>query len=123
MGPILDANQRLRKEIEAGTKPSDTTLGAYFVTMTDPEHRYKGHVLRISSKAESAEQEHVVKITVAFPEEVKSDFLSRNREMRPGSEVRARIECGEASLAYCLFRDVRQVFYETILFRWPFMKE
>lgn len=123
MGPILDENQRLRAAIEAGTKPADAHLGAYFVTMTDPEHRYKGHVLRISSKAETAEQEHLVKITVAFPDDVKADFLSRNREMRPGSEVRARIECGRASLAYCLFRDVRMVFYETVLFRWPFMKD
>lgn len=123
MGPILDANQRLKAEIEAGTKPAGSTLGAYFVTMTDPEHRYKGHVLRISAKAESSEQEHVVKVTVAFPEDVKTDFLSRNREMRPGSEVRSRIECGEASLAYVLFRDVRQVFYETILFRWPFLQD
>lgn len=122
MGPILDANERLKKDISSGAKPADAKLGAYFVTMTDPEHRYRGSVLRISAKAETAEQQHVVKITVAFPESVKTDFLRRVREMRPGTEVRARIECYNASLAYVLFRDVYQVFYETIMFRWPFLK-
>ena len=122
MGPILTAADRLKKEIASGSKPADAKLGAYFVTMTDPEHRYRGHVKRISAKAETAEQQHVVKVTVAFPEDVRTDFLKRNREMRPGSEVRARVECGDASLAYVLFRDVVQVFYETIMFRWPFMR-
>lgn len=122
MGPILTAADRLKKEIASGSKPADAKLGAYFVTMTDPEHRYRGHVKRISAKAETAEQQHVVKVTVAFPEDVRADFLKRNREMRPGSEVRARVECGDASLAYVLFRDVVQVFYETIMFRWPFMR-
>ncbi len=122
MGPILTAADRLKRDIAAQAVPSDTRLGAYFVTMTDPEHRYKGSVKRISAKAESADQQHVVKVTVAFPEDVRVDFLKRNREMRPGSEVRARVECGSASLGYVLFRDLYQVFYQTIMFRWPFMK-
>ena len=122
MGPILTAADRLKRDITSGSVPPETPLGAYFVTMTDPEHRYKGNVKRISAKAESSEQQHVVKVTVAFPEDVRVDFLRRNREMRPGSEVRARVECGSASLAYVLFRDLYQVFYQTIMFRWPFMK-
>jgi multidrug efflux pump subunit AcrA (membrane-fusion protein) len=122
MGPILDAFEQLKRDIASGAKPAGSQLGAYFVTMTDPEHRYRGSVLRISAKAETAEQQHVVKITVAFPESVKTDFLRRVREMRPGTEVRARIECYNASLAYVLFRDVYQVFFETIMFRWPFLK-
>ena len=122
MGPILTAADRLKRDITSGSVPPETRLGAYFVTMTDPEHRYKGNVKRISAKAESSDQQHVVKVTVAFPEDVRVDFLRRNREMRPGSEVRARVECGSASLAYVLFRDLYQVFYQTIMFRWPFMK-
>ena len=121
-GPILTAADRLKRDITSGAAPPESRLGAYFVTMTDPEHRYKGNVKRISAKAESSDQQHVVKVTVAFPEDVRVDFLRRNREMRPGSEVRARVECGSASLAYVLFRDLYQVFYQTIMFRWPFMK-
>ncbi len=121
MGPILDAQSKLQKEIAAGTKPAGSTLEAYFVTATDPEHRYPGFVRRISAKAETVEAKHVVKVTVGFTEKVRNDFLSRNQTLRPGSEVRARVKCGEARLAYVLLRDVVHVFYETVLFRWPFL--
>ena len=39
MGPILEAQSKLQKEIDAGTKPAGSTLEAYFVTATDPEHK------------------------------------------------------------------------------------
>jgi Biotin-lipoyl like len=122
MGPVLDAQSKLQKEIAAGTKKPGDALEAYFVTATDPEHRYPGFVRRISARAETVEAKHVVKLTVGFTEKVRDEFLSRNQTLRPGSEVRARVKCGQARLAYVLLRDVVHVFYETILFRWPFMK-
>ncbi len=122
MGPVLDAQSKLQAEIAAGTKKPGTTLEAYFVTATDPEHRYPGFVRQIGARAETVEQKHVVKVTVGFSEKVRSDFLGRNQALRPGSEVRARVQCGEARLAYVLLRDVVHVFYETVLFRWPFLK-
>jgi len=122
MGPILDAQSRLRKEVAAGTKPPGSTLEAYFVTATDPEHRYPGFVRLVGARAETVETKHVVKVTVGFTEKVRADFLTRNQSLRPGSEVRARVQCGEARLAYVLLRDVVHVFYETVLFRWPFLK-
>ena len=121
MGPVLAAQSRLQKEIAAGTKPPGASLEAYFVTATDPEHRYAGFVRRIGAKAETVETKHVVKLTVGFTEKVRNDFLARNKTLRPGAEVRARVLCGEARLAYVLLRDVVHVFYETVLFRWPFM--
>ncbi len=123
MGPVLEAQSKLQAEIKAGTKPPGSTLQAYFVTATDPEHRYPGYVQRIASKAETVESKHVVKVTVAFSTKVRDDFLSRNKTLRPGAEVRARIECGQARLAYVLLRDVVHVFYETVLFRWPFLQQ
>ena len=124
MGPVLDAERRLKAEVAAGQKPPGTTLAAYFVTMTDPEHRYEGYVRRIAAKAETVESKHVVKVTVGFDDTVRQDFLRRNqvKELRPGAEVRARIKCGKARLAYVLLRDVIHVFYETVLFRWPFLR-
>ncbi len=122
MGPILRAQSRLDKEIAAGKKKPGTTLSAYFVTATDPEHRYMGFVKRRAAKAETVETKHNVKMTVGFSDEVRKDFLSRNQELRPGAEVRARVDCGEARLAYVLLRDVVHVFYETVLFRWPFLR-
>ncbi|AGA30911.1 efflux RND transporter periplasmic adaptor subunit [Singulisphaera acidiphila] len=122
MGPVLDAQSRLEEEIKQGKKPVGSRLQAYFVTATDPEHRYPGYVLRVGSKAELVETKHVVKVTVGFTREVQKDFLSRNQALRPGAEVRARIDCGKARLAYVMLRDVVHVFYETVLFRWPFLR-
>ncbi|WP_406693716.1 biotin/lipoyl-binding protein [Singulisphaera sp. Ch08] len=122
MGPVLDAQSRLEEEIKQGKKQVGSRLQAYFVTATDPEHRYPGYVLRIGSKAELVETKHVVKVTVGFTREVQKDFLSRNQALRPGAEVRARIDCGKARLAYVMLRDVVHVFYETVLFRWPFLR-
>ncbi len=122
MGPVLDAQSKLERGIKEGKKPLGTTLSAYFITATDPEHKYAGFVRRVASKAELVEQKHVVKVTVGFSDAVRRDFLSRNQALRPGAEVRARIDCGYARLAYVLLRDVIHVFYETVLFRWPFLK-
>jgi multidrug efflux pump subunit AcrA (membrane-fusion protein) len=132
MGPILLAKHKLEEDIKAGRKPAGTPLGAYFVTMTDPEHRYDGYVLRISPKADSvAESEqyksqnrHTVKVTVGFSEAVRQDYLAHNqiKEMRPGAEVRARVQCGRTNLAYYVLRKPIQVFYESVLFRWPFLR-
>lgn len=122
MGPILRAQNRLEREIKEGKKKLGSRLPGYFVTATDPEHRYPGYVVRVGSKAELVEQKHVVKLTMGFSDEVHQDFLKRNHEFRPGAEVRARVDTGDARLAYVLLRDVVHVFYETILFRWPFLK-
>jgi multidrug efflux pump subunit AcrA (membrane-fusion protein) len=132
MGPILAAKSKLDEDIAAGRKKEGTPLLAYFVTMTDPEHRYDGYVVRIAPKAESvAESEqyksqnrHTVKVTVGFTEAVRQDYLARNqiKEMRPGAEVRARVQCGRTNLAYYVLRKPIQVFYESVLFRWPFLR-
>jgi hypothetical protein len=122
MGPVLEAKSKLDAAIKRGDKPAGSKLQGYFVTATDPEHRYAGYVERISSKAELVEQKHVVKVTVKFSDDVRDDFLKRNQALRPGAEVRARIDCGKARLAYVLLRDVVQVWYETVLFRWPFLQ-
>ncbi len=89
---------------------------------TNPEHNYEGYVRRIAAKAETVEQKHVDKVTVGFDEAVRKDFLSRNQELRPGSEVRARIDCGKTRLSYVLLRKVVQVWYESVMFRWPFLR-
>ncbi|MGO9463866.1 MAG: efflux RND transporter periplasmic adaptor subunit [Isosphaeraceae bacterium] len=130
MGPVLAAKSKLDADIKAGRKKADATLPAFFVSMTDPAHRYPGYVRRIAPGAEDvAESEqyknrHIVKVTVGFSEDVRQDYMKRNKikDMRPGSEVRARIDCGRANLAYYLLRKPIQVFYESVLFRWPFLQ-
>jgi multidrug efflux pump subunit AcrA (membrane-fusion protein) len=129
MGPVLAAQSQLQADIASGRKKAGDTLPAYFVTMTDPEHRYQGYVIRIAPSAETmAESEqyknrHIVKVTVGFTEAIRQDYLARNsiKEMRPGAEVRARVDCGRTNLAYYLLRKPIQVFYESVMFRWPFL--
>jgi HlyD family secretion protein len=129
MGPILSAKSQLDADINEGRKKSSDTLPAYFVTMTDPEHRYEGYVVRVAPGAETmAESEqyknrHIVKVTIGFTEAVRQEYLRRNeiKVMRPGAEVRARVNCGPTNLAYFLLRKPIQVFYESVLFRWPFL--
>jgi multidrug efflux pump subunit AcrA (membrane-fusion protein) len=126
MGPVLASQSKLEKEIADGTKPPGSSLSAYFVLMTEPEHRYQGYVQRIAAKAEtkaeSNEQRHTVKVTVGFSDAVRNEYLARNHEFRSGAECRARIDCGDARLAYVLFRKVVQVWHESVLFRWPFLR-
>jgi hypothetical protein len=99
-----------------------TTLSAYFVSATDPENRYQGYVRRIAARAETVEQQHVVKVTVGFSDAVRREFLKRNQSLRPGAEVRARINCGDARMAYALMRDVVHFWHENVTFRWPFVR-
>jgi len=131
MGPILAAQSRLETDIKEGRKKAGTTLAAYFVTMTDPGHRYEGYVVRIAPGAEEKSEEsdqykyrHIVKVMVGFSEAVQKDYMARNdiKEMRPGAEVKARVDCGKTNLAYYLLRKPIQVFYESVLFRWPFLR-
>ena len=116
---LAESKAKLDRELD-----NATSLSAYFVSAADPEHRYPGHVKRIAAKAELAEQQHVVKVTVGFSESVLADYLKRNKleHPRPGAEVRVRINCGDARLAYVLLRDVVQFWHESVLFRWPFLR-
>src|SRR5262249_52776997 len=88
MAPILDAKARLDREIKDGRKDPNAKLSAYFVTATNPEHRYEGYVQRVAAKAETVEGKHVVKVTVGFSDKVKQDYMTRNQvaSLRPGSE-------------------------------------
>jgi multidrug efflux pump subunit AcrA (membrane-fusion protein) len=121
MAPILEAQSKLHKSLASGGKSNEAALGAWFVTATDPEHRYNGYVRRVAGKADTVEQKHVVKVTVGFDQAVRQDFLKRNQDFRPGAEVRARVKCGQAKLAYVLLRDIVHVWHETVMFRWPFL--
>jgi hypothetical protein len=61
---------------------------------------------------------------IGFSEEVRQIYMRDNKiqEMRPGSEVRAKIDCGPTNLAYYYLRKPIQVIYESVLFRWPFLQ-
>jgi hypothetical protein len=129
MGPILAAKSKLDDDIKAGREKPDATLKANFISMTDPDHLYPSYVRKIAPSAETITEDdqyknrHVVKVTLGFAEAIQKEYLERNKtsEMRPGSEVRARVKCGTTNLAYFLLRKPIQVLHESVLFRWPFL--
>ena len=122
MGPMLMARSKLQEEIAAGKKQPGAALKAYFVTPRIPKTSTRGTFAGSRPRPRLVEQKHVDKVTVGFDESVRQDFLSRNQELRPGSEVRARIDCGKTRLSYYLLRKVVQVWYESVMFRWPFLR-
>jgi hypothetical protein len=122
MGPVLAAKSKLQEDIASGKKQPGEALKAYWITATDPDHKYEGYVRRIASKAEMDDQKHVDRVTVGFDEAVRREYLSINQTLKPGSEVRARIDCGKTRLSYYLLRKVVQVWYESVMFRWPFLR-
>jgi len=129
MGPILAAKSQLDEDIKSGREKPDATLKTNFISMTDPDHLYPAYVRRIAPSAETITEDdqyknrHVVKVTIGFSEAVRNEYMVRNKtkEMRPGAEVRARVNCGKTNLAYFLLRKPIQVFHESVLFRWPFL--
>jgi biotin carboxyl carrier protein len=122
MGPVLAAKSKLQEDIASGKKQPGEALKAYWITATDPDHKYEGYVRRIASRAEMDDQKHVDRVTVGFDEAVRREYLSINQTLKPGSEVRARIDCGKTRLSYYLLRKVVQVWYESVMFRWPFLR-
>jgi hypothetical protein len=121
-GPEPKALADAKAEVDTALDHA-TRLSCYFVSAADPEHRYTGYVDRIATKAELVEQNHVVKVTVAFSKQVLDDYLKRHglTHPRPGAEVRVRINCGDTNLAYAMLRDVVLFWHETVMFRWPFL--
>ena len=131
MGPVLAAKHQLEEDIKAGRKKPDATLSAYFVTMTDPSTATHGYVRKIAPKAENvAESEqyknrHVVKVTIGFSDEVRQGLHEAQPDRpRCGPEPRSApgSTAATTNLAYYLLRKPVQVFYESVLFRWPFLR-
>ena len=61
MGPILAAKQQARRGHQGRPEEGRRRRSpAYFVTMTDPEHRYNGYVRRIAPSAENVAESRAV---------------------------------------------------------------
>lgn len=129
MGHVLEALERHERE---GLGP----LRARFMLASHPEQVFFGHVKRIAPQAEYDKErgEHVHRVTIALDdveqvqvEKVREGDIEKVREviltfsdgrtlrLTPGSEVRAKIDCGQTSLGYALFHEVIELIH-TVLF-------
>ena len=123
MGPVLAAQSKLEAEIAAGKKQPGSTLAGLLRDGDRPRAPLPGYVRRIASKAETVETEARRQgdrrlqrggpqgLPVAEP-----GAAARVPRSGPGSTA------ARPRLAYVLLRNVVQVFYESVLFRWPFLR-
>ena len=95
---------RARKNLETGER-----LPVEFILATQPEERYPGWVTEIGERTEFIDNANVVLVTVALDP-------TRLPPLRPGAEVRARIDCGEHALGYVWFHELIEFTYARVLF-------
>ncbi|HVW01571.1 MAG TPA: HlyD family efflux transporter periplasmic adaptor subunit [Planctomycetaceae bacterium] len=80
-----------------------------FILATQPEIRYHGKLVEIGKRTEYVDQANIVLLTIALePEDLPP--------LRPGAEVRARIECGERPVGYVWFHELLEFVYARVLF-------
>jgi len=88
----------------------DDELAVRLILRTDPSVVFDGHVSSIGSASEiDVRNELTVPATATFESDSKMD-------LRPGSEVLAKIDCGQRSLGFVLFREVIEFVQSRILF-------
>ena len=91
MGHLTDAQKDLKKD----------NLEVEFVLATDAEDRFDGVLQNVAQRVNSSEEQG--SIVIAF---ASFNVEELPRKPRIGSEVRAKISCGDKSLGYVLFGDV-----------------
>lgn len=109
MGHVTRYWERVRAD-----DPS-ATLRVKFYPATNPEENFEGRVTKIDTTAEArGEDGNAVKMTVEFDQE---EFLKIVTDPKLGAEVRAKVYCGEASIAYAWMHDLVEAFQSQVLFR------
>jgi multidrug efflux pump subunit AcrA (membrane-fusion protein) len=94
------------------TQPGDDQLDASYILRTNPGPRYSGKVFEIDQSAQvHGDDGNVVLLRVSIN---KSDHDAA--DVRQGSEVTAKVDCGTASIGYCWFHDLIS-FVQSRLFR------
>ncbi|MGE0533642.1 MAG: HlyD family efflux transporter periplasmic adaptor subunit [Pirellulales bacterium] len=100
MGHLVRAQQELGKE-----------LGVTYILATDPDRKQLGVLTDVHASAEvDPEDGNTVKLLVKIDKEQLGD-------LRPGTEVTARVNCGRRPLGYVLFHEPLAWLYKHVLFR------
>lgn len=85
-----------------------------FILATDPGRHLKGRIKEIHKSAETKSEEgNTVLIKVAID---KSQL--RDEDLRPGSQVTAKVHCGRSSLGYAWLHEVISFIQTKIIFRY-----
>ncbi|MCA9039862.1 MAG: HlyD family efflux transporter periplasmic adaptor subunit [Planctomycetaceae bacterium] len=97
----LEVDEDRYGHIAQAQKATNTeALPVEFILAISPEVTYEGTLEKISTRANtSKENTNILQVDIAIEEE-------KLPNLRIGSEVRAKINCGKKSLGYVLFGDV-----------------
>ena len=99
-GPVLAAWQ---------SKKPDETIPVEYLLATHPEERYHGVIEDVAIRTENLEEQPTIRVVVAPDPEAMPP-------LRDGAEVRCKINCGERSLGYVVFRELVEFVHSRVLF-------
>jgi hypothetical protein len=111
----------LRKKADGG---KDEELDVDLLVKSDPTHTYKGKLKRsaiageaVSHKDENNESEPVVtaRVRISGKDIAEADQIPPELFLT-GTEVKAKIRCGNRAMGYSLFYGVYEFLYEKVLF-------
>jgi biotin carboxyl carrier protein len=80
-----------------------------YMLATHPQLRYPGTLEEVALRTETVDAEPVLYLTIAPDADQPPPF-------RDGAEVRAKIDCGEHSVGYVVFRELIEFFHSRVLF-------
>ncbi|MCA9055751.1 MAG: HlyD family secretion protein, partial [Planctomycetaceae bacterium] len=99
-GPVLAAWQE-RKEGE--------TVPVEYLLATHPEERYYGSLEEVAIRTENLDEQPMIHLVVVPDPEGMPP-------LRDGAEVRCKINCGERSLGYVVFRELVEFVHSRLMF-------
>jgi hypothetical protein len=105
----MDHVQRRQTELANENQP----LGVTYILATDPENELTGSVQEIQTSAEVREQ-HGNSVLIRV--KIDRDQIDA-AELRDGTEVTAKVDCGYRPLGYVWFHDLIAWFQKNVLFR------
>ncbi len=82
--------------------PQGEKLAVDFVLATDPETRFTGTVRELASRTDLTAKGHVVRAIIDLDS-------AKPPPLRDGTEVNARLNCGQRSTGFVLFRELIEV--------------
>ncbi|NIP84957.1 MAG: HlyD family efflux transporter periplasmic adaptor subunit, partial [Planctomycetales bacterium] len=106
--------QRRMNQLEAAGKGSTASpLEVTYILATDPERELRGEVEEIQTSAEVREQ---YGNTVLIRVDINQDDIDA-AELRDGTEVTAKLDCGYRALGYVWFHELWDWIHKNIFFR------
>lgn len=98
-GPVLLARQRAKGE----------PLKVEYLLATHPEQRYFGRLLDVAIRTENLEDQPMIYLVIEPDPQAMPP-------LRDGAEVRCKIDCGERTLGYVVFRELIEFVQSRVMF-------